>query len=315
MFTPPEISHIEPLLDMDADLAELEQQASSTPLTAEQVEFLANEYFNRAYMQRALHASQRLVELAPTKAAAWRTLANCQLDLAQDEEAKSSIDIMLNQGDKTTEDVAWAQARLTEISARTSGQAPSLADATLATLSPPEAAALAPTPAPAPPPAPAPLNLSAPVNAPAPAQPADRIPSALDMMAAPAPAPQPKKGLTGALEQQGIITVVASKDNEQLKEVKKLLDADPDNQDLLDWYAFACYTADQVDEAIRVYERLIKESEPTDKTLYYLGSAYLKKPDIRTAFKYFGALKKKFPNSSLIEKIDEKKAKLANLTK
>ncbi len=301
MFTPPEISHIEPLLDMDADLIELEQQAGSTPLTVDQVEFLANEYFNRAYMQRALHAGQRLVELAPGKSSSWRILANCQLDLAQDAAAQVSINNMLNQADKSTEDVAWAQARITEIQARTSGAAPSLADATLATLSPPpEAVPASPVAAPAPAPSPKPI---------------DRIPSAIDMMAAPAPAPQPKKGLTGALEQQGIITVVASKDNEQLKEVKKLLDADPDNLDLLDWYAFACYTADQLDEAIKIYERLVREGEPTDKTFYYLGSAYLKKPDIRNAFRYFGVLKKRFPNSSLIEKIDEKKAKLANLTK
>ena len=293
-------------------------------------------------MQRALHASERLVESWTDTAAAWRLLANCQLDLAKDEEARVSIERMLHCPDFGADDKSWAEARLGEISARLQGKAPSLAEQTLASIGPSsespssEATKEKTSPAPA---ASAGAGASAgaagagasagaagvsarPSASASPAKPAGAssggdIPSPLEMgVASDEPSPAPEKGrLSSTLERQGIITVVSSRDNEQLLEVKKLLDADPNNLDLLDWYAFACYTSEYIDEAIKTYERLIKEGSPTDKTYYYLASAYLKKPDVRMAFKYFNLLKKSFPNSKLIEKVEEKKGKLAALAK
>jgi len=308
MFTPPAIAQIEPLLDLDDDLAQLETKAEAGPLAPAEILTLATEYFNRAYMQRALHAAQQLVKAAPNKAASWRLLANCQLDLAQDEPARTSIQKLQGQGDASADDAAWAKARLGEIAARLGGTAPSLAEATFAGMGPADGAAPKAKPEPKPEPKPQPKAMAA-------AAP-QRIDSAIDMLAAPAPPPPPEKaGIAGALERQGIITVVASRDNQQLEEVRKLVEADPTNADLLDWYAFALYTADRLDEAITTYEQLLKTTEPTDKMYYYLGSAYLKKPDIRRAFVYFNELKKRFPTSKMIEKIDEKKLKLAALSK
>ena len=127
----------------------------------------------------------------------------------------------------------------------------------------------------------------------------------------------PKRGspLGAVLEQRNIVTYIGSKSDEQVDAVRAQVAEDPDNPELLDWYAFVLYSSERIEEAIEIYERIVKEFTPSDTTYYYLGSAYLKMANVKMAFIYFEALQREYPKSPLLKKIDDKRIKLKKLTK
>lgn len=118
--------------------------------------------------------------------------------------------------------------------------------------------------------------------------------------------------LIDVLEKRKIVTYLGS-NIAQLERVEQQVQKQPDNPDLLDWYAFLLYSNRRIPEAIDVYERLISEFEATDNALYYLGSAHLKMFNIRSATNIWLSLTQKFPGSSLVNKVSEKLGRLDDI--
>jgi tetratricopeptide (TPR) repeat protein len=318
MFIPAEIAQTEPLLDMDEDLAELELQAAQAP-SVQLLINMAEEYFNRAYLQRALFTCGSLTKMAPEDAEGWKLLANTQIDMGLDSEAKSSLQCLLSIPGIDITDAAWAESMIYEVASR-------LGDSPQQKL-PPIGDTFSGAPATAAAPVPVPMPMPTPEAAYDPSLQIDPL-SALSLMSTvqntptgpiskppPTPRAPSNNAIGGVLEQQGIITQIATKDSGQLESVRLLLEKDPNNVELLDWYAFALYSSERLEEAIEVYERIINDFEKSENAYYYIGSAYLKIPDLKKAFHYFSLLKQEFPGSHLNQKVADKKLKLKALTK
>lgn len=64
---------------------------------------------------------------------------------------------------------------------------------------------------------------------------------------------------------------------DQVAEVRKMLEADPDNPELLDWLAFVYYSNGMWDAAVSIYEKLIKQGYRVPSQRLYLGNALFKK--------------------------------------
>lgn len=64
---------------------------------------------------------------------------------------------------------------------------------------------------------------------------------------------------------------------DQVAEVRKMLEADPDNPELQDWLAFVYYSNGMWDAAIALYEKLIKQRYRVPSQRLYLGNALYKK--------------------------------------
>lgn len=64
---------------------------------------------------------------------------------------------------------------------------------------------------------------------------------------------------------------------DQVAEVRKMLEADPDNSELQDWLAFVYYSNGMWDASIRIYEKLIRNGYRTPTQRLYLGNALYKK--------------------------------------
>ncbi len=60
-------------------------------------------------------------------------------------------------------------------------------------------------------------------------------------------------------------------------EVRRMLEDDPDNPDLLDWLAFVYYTNQMWDEAIEVYKKLLLQGFRVPQQRLYLGNVLYKK--------------------------------------
>jgi len=121
------------------------------------------------------------------------------------------------------------------------------------------------------------------------------------------------EALIDVLEKRNIVTYMGPANAAQLERVEAQLRRQPDDRDLLEWYAFLLYSNRRVPESIDVYERLVAEFEPTDTTLYYLGSAHLKLFNIRSARSAWDSLKERFSDSTFVERIDGKLRRLGEL--
>lgn len=64
---------------------------------------------------------------------------------------------------------------------------------------------------------------------------------------------------------------------DQVAEVRKMLEADPDNSELQDWLAFVYYSNGMWDASIRIYEKLIRNGYRVPTQRLYLGNALFKK--------------------------------------
>lgn len=68
-----------------------------------------------------------------------------------------------------------------------------------------------------------------------------------------------------------------------IDEIKAKLAADPTNEGLRDWLAFSYYTNEQIDDAIAIYQGLVKDHPENPSYHYYLGNAYVKKGNYKGA--------------------------------
>ena len=75
----------------------------------------------------------------------------------------------------------------------------------------------------------------------------------------------------GNANQGGVISVHTKHSAEALESTKRLLDKDPKNRELLDWYAFMLYSNELFDEACTIYRRLLRQEAGAVEHLYYLG--------------------------------------------
>lgn len=74
-----------------------------------------------------------------------------------------------------------------------------------------------------------------------------------------------------------LITEYRKEPLDTVQEVRKMLEADPDNPELMDWLAFVYYSNHMWDAAIQLYERLVKQGYRAATQRLYLGNALYKK--------------------------------------
>jgi len=64
---------------------------------------------------------------------------------------------------------------------------------------------------------------------------------------------------------------------DQVAEVRRMLEADPNNPELMDWLAFVYYSNKMWDAAIQLYEKLLAQGYRPPTQRLYLGNALYKK--------------------------------------
>lgn len=74
-----------------------------------------------------------------------------------------------------------------------------------------------------------------------------------------------------------LITDYRKEPMDSVNEVRKMLEADPENPDLLDWMAFVYYTNDMWDSAISIYRKLLQQGFRPASQRLYLGNSLYKK--------------------------------------
>jgi len=131
---------------------------------------------------------------------------------------------------------------------------------------------------------------------------------------APASVADEAHGMSGQLMQDldmgQLVTRYGGSTEGQVATVEEQLARDPDNVMLLDWYAFLLYSTGRYADAAKRYERLIETSKASAPRLYYLGSSYLAQHRMQDALVCWQHLKKWFPDSPLLRRVDAKVAKL-----
>ncbi len=68
-----------------------------------------------------------------------------------------------------------------------------------------------------------------------------------------------------------VFSVHTKHTSETLESTRKLIEKDPRNRDLLDWFAFMLYSNEHFAEAIDIYRRLLEQDASSIEHLYYLG--------------------------------------------
>lgn len=64
---------------------------------------------------------------------------------------------------------------------------------------------------------------------------------------------------------------------DQVAEVRRMLEADPQNPELMDWLAFVYYSNQMWDQAVQLYEKLITAGYRPATQRLYMGNALYKK--------------------------------------
>jgi tetratricopeptide (TPR) repeat protein len=72
------------------------------------------------------------------------------------------------------------------------------------------------------------------------------------------------------------LTNFSGDQNLDVEEIEKMLEEQPDNQQLRDWLAFSLYTNNRYKEAIKHYIKLISLAPVNETYHYYLGNCYYK---------------------------------------
>ncbi len=282
---PPEVAAAEPLSVDDLDLEQVEGSLNANPKWQSLLRYLAEEYFNRGYFQRANFAYGTLAACEPPVGDDLVGLARCQILIGKRTEAVDSLMKILEVADANNETREWARAKIRTLVA------------TAAPPTPHEAAAGPPQSPKAPAPAPIVERTEKPEK------PAEITPPVNEKTA---------KVIT-SLEKLGVVTSHDVPNEEQIVSAKAKLAEDPNNPLILDWYAFLLYTARRIPEAIEIYERLLKSNEATPNALYYLGNAYLKMSELNKAMKCWDCLKKIDPQNPLVKKVGRTIKRLGDL--
>jgi DNA-binding response OmpR family regulator len=106
----------------------------------------------------------------------------------------------------------------------------------------------------------------------------------------------------GAEEDNKVTKMIQATETKALENVQTLLKASPDDLNLLDWYAFLCYSHGRYEEAVSIYERLIKEGSFKLEHHFYLGNACYKSGDVKRAITEWRFVVKGAPGMKLAKK-------------
>jgi len=106
----------------------------------------------------------------------------------------------------------------------------------------------------------------------------------------------------GADEDNKVTKMIQATETKALENVQMLLKDSPDDPNLLDWYAFLCYSHGRYDEAVSIYERLISDGTEKLEHHFYLGNACYKSGDTKRAITEWRFVVKGAPGMKLAKK-------------
>ena len=100
-------------------------------------------------------------------------------------------------------------------------------------------------------------------------------------------------------------------DSSGLKEVEETLEKSPNDPEVLDWAAFAYYTAGYLEKALAHYQRALLLDGDNTQALYYIGTIQCRFGEFDEAVKTWSRLIEEFPDDPLSKKIKGKYELLA----
>ena len=106
----------------------------------------------------------------------------------------------------------------------------------------------------------------------------------------------------GAAADKAVTQMVQAKESKALEDVKRMLEDSPDDVNLIDWYAFLCYSHGKLDESIALYEKLLNKGSKKPEHHFYLANAKYKTGNIRQAIEHWRVVVKKAPKKKLGKK-------------
>jgi len=98
-----------------------------------------------------------------------------------------------------------------------------------------------------------------------------------------------------------------------IEEIQRKLAENPDDVELLDWLAYMHYSNDQLAECVEVYKRLIGIDPTKTSAYYYLGNAYFKLDDMKSAFRLWNHLIEHHPTDKFRKKAESRMEKVKAL--
>jgi len=107
-------------------------------------------------------------------------------------------------------------------------------------------------------------------------------------------------------EEEELLTKYTAGTGEDINEVEKLLEGDPNNVDLLDWLAFMYYSNNNIDKAIETYKRALAIKPDNENQHYYLANSYFKKSMMAEAKKEWNEVIRLKPNSKIAKNAQER---------
>ena len=106
----------------------------------------------------------------------------------------------------------------------------------------------------------------------------------------------------GGSSDKAVTQMVHATETKALQDVKRMLDESPDDPNLMDWYAFLCYSHGQLDESIELYEKLLERGSKKLEHHFYLANARYKKGDVKGAITHWRTVVQKAPGKKLGKK-------------
>jgi len=95
-------------------------------------------------------------------------------------------------------------------------------------------------------------------------------------------------------------------DGSGLDEFEMLLAREPERPEVLDWAAFAYYTAGRYDQALDLYRRLLQVKDDSPQAYYYIGNIHCRTGRYDDAVKYWATLLHRFPEHELVNRARDK---------
>jgi tetratricopeptide (TPR) repeat protein len=280
-FLPAQLLEVEPLTENDDDLLEFENMFNDDPSNTSLLDYLATEYFERAYFHRAAFVYRMIADFDPARCDALYFLAESLVKTGQQEDAIPCLASILSQKSDDPDILVKADVLLGELRHFSEPVVPSQPVDIIPEIPP-------------------------------------YVPKTVIESVVPAEVQAPasgSSGLSAALNRANIFSIPDSSDTTDVNLIKERLDKDPDNPALLDWYAFRLYTEGMITESVSIYQRLVNETEaPAEEALYYLGNGYLKMFKYREARRYWEILVDRYPDSEISKKAAQKLQKIQELS-
>ncbi len=271
------------------DLAEIEALYTADPSNTTLLDYLALEYHSRGDSEKAARYAGLIVERDRTRADAWRILAESLFALGRSDEARQVLEQMKGLDCLQPEDLEW----ISTMAGAGRGPAQPVR---------PGAEGIG--------------GVSCPVEAPDAAGGASGGAGAGSGGAASEDEDERLKRarkVSEVLEEKQIMTMYGGEDEESMEMVRQQLAESPDNPQLIDWYAFLCYSSNDLEQAREWYEKLLKIEPDNANALYYLGNIHVKLIDYKKARSYWDRLLALYPDSPLSRKARRKMEKIRKL--